>query len=80
MRKNLSPKAIYTNIKDQVASVRSDTVQEFTKTVAENPVVVVGVRYNPAVSKICGSLKQVVIDLHIWVMASIRLGGISGQH
>ena len=62
MRKNLNPKVIHTNIKDQVASVRSDTVREFTKTVAENPVVVVGVRYNSGVSKICGSLKWVVID------------------
>ena len=45
-----------------MASVRSDTVRELTKTVAENPVVVVGVRYNSGDSKICGSLKWVVID------------------
>ena len=46
MRTHLSPDAVNSNIKDEVANFQSDIVQEVTKTVAENRVVIVGMRYN----------------------------------
>ena len=51
MRTILNPDDIHPNIKDEVANFQSDIVQEVAKTVAESRVVVVGMRYNPAVSK-----------------------------
>ena len=62
MRTMLSPEAIHPNIKDEVANFQSDIVQEVNKTITENRVVVVGMRYNPAVGKARGALKSAGID------------------
>lgn len=62
MRTNLSPGAIHPNIKDEVASFQSDIVQEVTKAVAENRVVVVGMRYNDAVYTARKALKKAGIE------------------
>ena len=62
MRTMLSPEAIHPNIKDEVANFQSDIVQEVNKTITENRVVVVGMRYNPAVGKARGALKGAGID------------------
>ena len=51
MRKISKPDDIHSNIKDVVANFQSEIVREVAKTVAENRVVVVGMRCNPAVSK-----------------------------
>jgi glutaredoxin-related protein len=58
----LNPDDIHPKIKDEVANFQSDIVQEVTKTVAENRVVIVGMRYNPAVSKARDTLKDSGID------------------
>ena len=42
MRTILDPENIHSNIKDEVANFQTDIVQEVSKTVAENYVVVVG--------------------------------------
>ena len=62
MRTMLKPDDIHSKIKGEVANFQSDIVQEVTKTVAENRVVVVGMRYNPAVSKARDALKKSGID------------------
>lgn len=62
MRTILDPENIHLNIKDEVANFQTDIVQEVSKTVAENYVVVVGMRYNPAVSKARDALKNAGID------------------
>ena len=62
MRTMLNPDDIHLNIKGEVANFQSDIVQEVTRTVAENRVVVVGMRYNPAVSKACDALTSSGID------------------
>ena len=62
MRTILNPDDIHPNIKDEVANFQSDIVQEVAKTVAESRVVVVGMRYNPAVSKARDALKDSGID------------------
>ena len=62
MRTMLKPDDIHLNIKGEVANFQSDIVQEVTKTVAENRVVVVGMRYNPAVSKARDALTGSGID------------------
>ena len=62
MRTILDPENIHSNIKDEVANFQTDIVQEVSKTVAENYVVVVGMRYNPAVSKARDALKNAGID------------------
>ena len=62
MRTLLDPENIHSNIKDEVANFQTDIVQEVSKTVAENYVVVVGMRYNPAVSKARDALKNAGID------------------
>ena len=62
MRTILDPENIHANIKDEVANFQNDIVQEVSKTVAENHVVVVGMRYNPAVSKARDALKNAGID------------------
>ena len=49
MRKMSSSDAIHPNIKNEVGKYQSDILQEIAKTVAENRVVVVGMRYNPFV-------------------------------
>ena len=51
MRTILNTDDIHPKIKDEVANFQSEIVQEVTRTVANNRVVVVGMRYNPAVSK-----------------------------
>jgi glutaredoxin-related protein len=58
MRTILSPDAIHLNIKDEIRNFQSDIVLEVSKAVAENRVVVVGMRYNPAVSKARDALKN----------------------
>ena len=45
-----------------MANFQTDIVQEVSKTVAENYVVVVVMRYNPAVSKARDALKNAGID------------------
>jgi glutaredoxin-related protein len=45
-----------------VANFQTDIVQEVTQAVAENRVVVAGMRYNPAVSKARDALKDSGID------------------
>ena len=62
MRTMLNPDDIHPNIEDEVANFQSDIVQKVAKTVAENRVVVVGMRYNPAVSKARDALKESGID------------------
>jgi glutaredoxin-related protein len=62
MRTHLSPDAINSNIKDEVANFQSDIVQEVTKIVAENRVVVVGMRYNDSVYTARKALKKAGID------------------
>ena len=62
IRTMLKPEDNHPNIKDEVANFQSDIVQEVAKTVAESRVVVVGMRYNPAVSKARDALKESGID------------------
>jgi len=62
MRTILDPENLHANSKDGVANFQNDIVQEVSKTVAENHVVVVGMRYNPAVSKARDALKNAGID------------------
>ena len=51
MRTILNPDDIHLTIKDEVANFQSDIVQEVSKTVAENRVVIVGMKYNLWVGK-----------------------------
>ena len=51
MRKILDPNDIHPTIKDEVANFQNDIVQEVSKTVAENRVVIVGMKYNLWVGK-----------------------------
>ena len=46
MRTILNPDDIHATIKDEVANFQSDIVLEVSKTVAENRVVIVGMKYN----------------------------------
>ena len=62
MRTILDPDDIHPTIKDEVANFQTDIVKQVSKTVAENRVVVVGMRYNPAVSKARDALTGSGID------------------
>ena len=62
MRTVLNPDDIHPKIKVEVAKFQSDIVQEVTQAVAENRVVVVGMRYNLAVSKARDALNAAGID------------------
>ena len=62
MRTILDPDDIHPTIKDEVANFQTDIVKQVSKTVAENHVVVVGMKYNPAVSKTRDALKNAGID------------------
>ena len=62
MRTILNTDDIHPKIKDEVANFQSEIVQEVTRTVANNRVVVVGMRYNPAVSKARDALTDSGID------------------
>ena len=63
MRTILYPDAIHTNIKIEVENFHKDVVQEVAKTVVENRVVVVGMKYNHAVCVVRKALKKAVIEL-----------------
>ena len=54
----LSPDAIDPSIKEEMRNFQSDIVLEVSNAVAENRVVVVGMRYNPTVSKAFDALKN----------------------
>lgn len=58
MRTILDPENIHSNIKDEVANFQNEIVHEVSKTVAQNQMMVGG-RYNPAVSKARDALKNV---------------------
>ena len=58
MRKMSSSDAIHPNIKNEVGKYQSDVVQEVAKSVAENSVVVVGMKYNPLVNRARELLKN----------------------
>ena len=62
MRTILDPDDIHPTIKDEVANFQTDIVKQVSKTVAENHVVVVGMKYNPEVSKARDALKNAGID------------------
>ena len=63
MRTILYPDAIHTNIKIEVENFHKDIVQEVAKTVMENRVVVVRMKYNYAVYVVRKALKKVSIKL-----------------
>ena len=62
MRTIIDPDDIHPTIRDEVANFQNDIVQEVSKSVAENRVVIVGMRYNPAVSKARDALNAAGID------------------
>ena len=62
MRAMLNPDDIHPKIKDDVANFQSDIVQEVSKTVAENRVVIVGMKYNLWVGKARDALNASGID------------------
>ena len=62
MRTILNPDDIHPTIKDEVANFQSDIVQDVSKTVAENRVVIVGMKYNLWVDKARDALNTSGID------------------
>ena len=58
----LSSEGTHPNIKNEVGKYQSDVVQEVAKSVAENSVVVVGMKYNPLVNRASELLKKSGID------------------
>ena len=62
MRTILDPNDIHPTIKDEVGNFQSDIVQEVSKTVAENRVVIVGMKYNLWVGKARDALNASGID------------------
>jgi glutaredoxin-related protein len=62
MRKLLSPDGIHPAIDDTVSNYHNDILQEVTQAVAANGVVVVGMKYNPVVSKTRKMLQEAGIN------------------
>ncbi len=58
MRPILSPDAIHPAIDDAVSTYHHDVVQEVSQAVAENGIVVVGMKQNPFVKKARKTLQQ----------------------
>jgi glutaredoxin-related protein len=58
MRQLLSPDAVHPAIKETIRSYHQDIVQEVMEAVAENGVVVIGMKHNPVVSKARKSLQE----------------------
>ena len=62
MRSILDPSELHSDIKDQVLNYNKDIVDEVAKAVAENRVVVVGMKYNDAVYSARKALKEAGIE------------------
>lgn len=62
MRPLLSTEAIHPAIKETLSAYHGDIVQEVSKAVAENNVVVVGMKQNPVVKKARKTLQDAGID------------------
>ena len=62
MRLILSTNEIHHTVQDEVTNFQIDIVQEVAKTVVENPVVVVGMKYNLWVGKARDALRGAGID------------------
>ena len=74
MRTILSPDAIHPDIKSEVGTYHADIVQEVTKSVAENRVVVVGMKYNDAVHSARKALSRAGIEF-----TYLEYGGYASQ-
>ena len=77
MRTILNPDDIHPTIKDEVANFQNDIVQDVRKVVAENRVVIVGMKYNLWVGKARDVLTGSGIDFFIWSTAVTRPNGVS---
>jgi glutaredoxin-related protein len=57
-RRVLEEDRIHPEIRDRIANYRSDIVKEVEQAVAENDIVIVGMRYNPWPKKACQMLDE----------------------
>jgi glutaredoxin-related protein len=57
-RRVLEENRIHPEIRDRIANYRSDIVKEVEQAVAENDIVIVGMRYNPWPKKACQMLDE----------------------
>ncbi|KPD10914.1 glutaredoxin [Phaeobacter sp. 11ANDIMAR09] len=58
MRKLLRPESVHSAIEDKISSYHAEIVQQVEEAVAANGVVVVGMKYNPFVSKARKALQE----------------------
>ena len=85
MRKMLNSEGTHPKIKNEVGKYQSDVVQEVAKSVAENSVVVVGMKYNPLVNRARELLKNRdrfhlfrLLQLYIAVSCTFSLKNVDG--